>query len=163
MKKLLIMRHAKTEVQEIFRSDFVRNLTHNGREQAQIQGKFLSVLPFDPALILVSPATRTQQTLEELLPITEWKNYEIITKDKLYHASLSTLLEIIGNVEDEVEQLMLVGHNFGVLELVQHLSQEFVEKFKIGSLALMHLNINHWSEMNPANSERIYLKEPLDE
>jgi phosphohistidine phosphatase len=163
MKKLLIMRHAKTEIQEIFRSDFVRDLTHNGIVQAQSQGKFLSVLPFEPQLILVSPSTRTQQTLEESLPMTQWDNPEIKTQDDLYHASLATLIDTVSEVSDEVDELMIIGHNFGVLELVQHLSGEYIEKFRTGAMALFHADIESWKGFVPEVSERIYLKEPLDE
>ncbi len=163
MKELLIMRHAKTESSEFFRSDFARNLTTNGVAQSQLQGKYLSLLPFEPDKVLVSSSNRTRQTLTELLPYTEWKDVDIETIDKLYHSSLQDLLEVIEEVGEEVDRLMIVSHNFGVLELVQHLSSDFIPKFKTGTLALFKLNTDNWQDINRQLAERVYIKEPLDE
>lgn len=163
MKKLLIMRHAKTEAQDIFGSDFVRNLTSNGAVQAQIQARFISILPFVPELILVSPSNRTQQTLAEMTPILDWPNTEIKTKDKLYHASRTQLLKILSEVDDSIDRVMLIGHNFGLLELVQHFSTSFIPKYKTGSLALFHFNDQSWNTISSETAELIYLKAPMDE
>jgi len=163
MKKLLIMRHAKTESAEIFRSDFVRNLTPNGVSQALKQGKFLSLLSFEPQKILVSPSNRTIQTLENLLPETQWENSIVEVKDNLYHCNVSNLLKIINTADDEISNFMLIGHNFGMLELVQHFSNEYIEKFSTGSMAMFEFDVANWSEVEPENANQIYLKTPLDD
>lgn len=163
MKKLLLMRHAKTESAEIFRSDFVRNLTPNGVSQAVNQGKFLSLLPFEPQIILVSPANRTIQTLEAILPETQWEEAEVQVKDNLYHCNVSNLLKIINTMDDEIGNLMLIGHNFGMLELVQHFSTDYVEKFSTGSIAMFEFGVSRWAEIEPENANQIYLKSPLDD
>ncbi len=163
MKKILIMRHAKTEVQEIFRSDFVRNLTISGMDEAHRQGQFLSLLPFKPNLILVSPSNRTMQTLENLLPSSLWENFEIKIQDNLYHAGLAKILEIIAQVDNGVDELMLIGHNFGVMDLVAHLSNQILEKFKPSSLSLFELNIESWQNLSSENASLKYLKGPNDE
>jgi len=163
MKKILIMRHAKTETQEIFGSDFVRNLTSNGIIQAQIQAKFISILPFRPDLILLSPSNRTQQTLAEMIPIVDWPDTHVAAKDKLYHASVSQLLKIISEVDNSLDNLMIIGHNFGLLELVQHFSKDYIAKYKTGSLALFHFNDTSWQTLSAESAELIYLKAPMDE
>ncbi len=163
MKRLLIMRHAKTESPEIFRSDFVRNLTINGQDHAYAQGKFLSILPFQPQLILVSPSNRTIQTLDNLLPASLWEDVEVKVQDNLYHANINTLLKTINEMDDSIDDLMIVGHNFGVLELVQHYSSGFINQFKPGTLTLFHFETNHWKETEPEIASNIYLKSPSDE
>lgn len=157
------MRHSKTEAQEIFGSDFVRNLTANGHNQTEIQAKFMALLPFHPDLVLVSPANRTQQTLQGLLPHLSWDKTHFETKDKLYHASLSQLLDIISNTKDEIEELMIIGHNFGLLELVQQFTGQYIPKFKTGSLALYHFNVDSWSQLQIENAELKFIKAPLDD
>jgi len=157
------MRHAKTESAEIFRSDFVRNLTPNGNSQATKQGKFLSLLPFEPQQILVSPSNRTIQTLEGLLPETQWENASVHVQDNLYHCNVSNLLKIINTTDNEINNLMLIGHNFGMLDLVQHFSKEYIEKFSTGSMAMFEFDVHNWAEIEPENANQIYIKSPLDD
>jgi len=163
MKKLLIMRHAKTEAQAVYGSDFARNLTSKGLRQTQIQSQFISPKPFTPELILVSPSNRTQQTLNEFLRGVDWPKTQVETKKKLYHASKTELLKIISEVDEKVDNLMLIGHNFGVLELVQFFLNEFIPKYKTASLALFHFSDSEWNSLTSEQAKLIYLKAPLDE
>lgn len=163
MKELLIMRHSKTESQGFHGKDFSRNLTEKGIAQSESQGQFLASQPFVPQKIIVSPSNRTQQTLAYLLPKTEWSNTEVQSIDKLYHASLSILLKTISETNEEIQRLMIIGHNFGVLDLVQYFSNEYLNKYKTGSISLFQFQVESWSLLEANVATKMYLKAPVNE
>ena len=62
--QLFILRHA--EAVDFAPSDFARDLTPKGREQAHSVGQFMKKQELAPALVLASPYARAWQTAEEL-------------------------------------------------------------------------------------------------
>ncbi|MBL7836582.1 MAG: histidine phosphatase family protein [Bacteroidetes bacterium] len=127
MKTLVLLRHAKTEGQSLIKSDFDRQLTDVGKaRQLKISEKLIS-LGVQPGIILCSPAKRTKETLDELLSATKW-SAPVHFIDSLYHASASEILNTIKSFETDNSSLMVIGHNFGISNLANLLSQSGAEE-----------------------------------
>jgi phosphohistidine phosphatase len=119
MRRLMLLRHAKTEPDAPSGSDIDRRLDDRGRSDAADIGAWLTRHRPTPDLVLVSSAVRAQQTWQlaqgsmqgALQPL-------VVTVPELYGAGPSRLLEIIHAVGGEDRQgLMVVGHNPGLHEL----------------------------------------------
>ena len=161
MKELTIIRHAKTEQADINQSDFERRLLPKGLEQCKAQGAFLKRNCPEPELILISSAYRTIQTYEELINITLWDKHENAKLKSLYMASAESLINKIAEQSTNIKKLMIIGHNFGVANLVSFLSGKMLMKYKTGSIAHFHINTDDWVNITPNNSKLIYLESPL--
>ena len=64
MRRLLLLRHSKTERPEPGERDRDRKLTERGRLDAPIIGAYMARHRFIPDRVLVSPAIRTRETWE---------------------------------------------------------------------------------------------------
>jgi phosphohistidine phosphatase len=153
MKILTLLRHAKSGWDDPVARDFDRPLNPRGRRAARTIGREMKAqgLAFD--LVMASPARRVIETLEEVAA-----TYGPLGRDydqRVYLASAATLLEIVRAMPDEVERLLLVGHNPGLEELALCLSGrdegglrgEVEVKYPTGTVAQIELPVESWAEV----------------
>lgn len=118
MRRLILLRHAKTETDAPSGKDHDRRLEERGRSDAAAIAGWLAQHDLLPGQVLVSTATRTRQTwdiLAGLFPARSEPQVEHLPE--LYSASASQLLQAIHEVSAGIDRLMLVGHNPGLQEL----------------------------------------------
>jgi phosphohistidine phosphatase len=120
MRRLLLLRHAKTETESPTGQDHDRRLDDRGHRDAAEIGGWIGRHPPFPDRVLVSPAVRAYQTWE-----VAWEAMkglvprpEVEFLPELYGADPTELLHTIrmASVSDP-KRLMLVGHNPGMHEL----------------------------------------------
>ena len=63
MKKLLLLRHAKSSWGAADLTDFERPLNERGRRDAPLVGEFIREQGLRPDLVISSPAQRTRETI----------------------------------------------------------------------------------------------------
>jgi phosphohistidine phosphatase len=152
MKTLTLLRHAKSGWDDPVGRDFDRPLNPRGRKAARTVGREMKAegLAFD--LVLASPARRVIETLEEVA--TGFGGIGPHYDQRLYLASTATLLEIVRATPDEVERLLVVGHNPGLEELALCLSRrddglrgEVELKYPTGTVAQIGLPVERWAEV----------------
>ncbi|HEY1999325.1 phosphohistidine phosphatase SixA [Paraburkholderia sp.] len=99
---LILWRHAEAE--DSAPSDLARQLTTRGRKQAQAMAKWLRARLEEDAVILVSPATRTVQTVESLTD-----QYRVM-RELAPGASVDDVLNAAGWPEGIAATVVIVGH-----------------------------------------------------
>lgn len=108
MRTLILMRHAKTEANNAM-GDKARELTPRGQQEAAVAG--LAMKPLGVSHVLCSTAVRTRQTLTWLgLRTPEGGDVPVEYMDVLYYGSTDDLLQRIGEIDDEVNTLLVIGH-----------------------------------------------------
>lgn len=123
MKRLTLVRHGHAEARAEG-GDFYRALSVQGRAEILRAGTTLSARIPAPDSMLASEAQRTRETAQLLHE--HLKSVAVIETSKaLYHASSSTLLEVIGSTPKSVQHLLLVGHNPGLSELALRWARQF--------------------------------------
>ncbi|MFN3233253.1 MAG: SixA phosphatase family protein [Alphaproteobacteria bacterium] len=156
MKRLMLLRHAKSSWEKPGQADIDRPLNHRGERAARLMGTYLQQQGREPELILCSTARRTRETVAGLLEQFATAP-EIRFDEKLYLAAPHEILELISDVPDSVRRLMVVGHNPGMHELALQLVAEdktgalgaLREKFPTAALAHFKLEIDHWPDIGP--------------
>ncbi|MDI9498412.1 MAG: histidine phosphatase family protein [Bacillota bacterium] len=108
MKKLYLLRHAKSSWDNPDLGDYNRPLNKRGKRQARAMGRFFQEQGFEIDLILCSGAQRTRQTLELILEFYDYQG-EIEYRDELYESSVSILQNLIRRAKSDT--LLLIGHN----------------------------------------------------
>lgn len=126
MKKLILLRHAKSSWKDMSISDFDRPLNGRGIKDAPIMAELMRKknIPFD--LILSSSAKRTSDTAYIFINILKYKN-KILFLDDLYLASSTTILNRIKILDESYKNILVVSHNPGITDLVNYLGDAFVE------------------------------------
>jgi phosphohistidine phosphatase len=123
MRRLMLLRHAKTETEAPSGKDHDRRLDDRGRSDAADIGAWMARHRHVPDLVLVSTAVRAQQTWQIVTAAMRATSNAIsqpLAADlpELYGAGPSQLLQIIHAVDTENPQrLLIVGHNPGLHEL----------------------------------------------
>ena len=119
MRKLILLRHAHAESATAGQSDRDRPLSREGLAEAEAAGRWLKDHGHLPDRILCSPATRTLQTLEQVLLALGY--LEQRTESRIYDATPGTLMQV-ADEHRECGTLMIVGHNPGLEQTVALLS-----------------------------------------
>jgi phosphohistidine phosphatase len=68
---------------------------------------------------------------------------ELRFDQRIYEASAVRLLEVISQIEEEKSEVLLVGHNPGMEELLQVLTDK-VERMNTGTLAKISIGTTKW-------------------
>jgi phosphohistidine phosphatase len=125
MKRIILMRHAAAIKSNLI-SDFNSQLSGMGESQAIAAGNFVTNLGIDR--VLVSPTKRTTQTLSIILQHAEIPEIESVRA--LYESSSSKIIEIIAGTADNINNLMILGHNPTIYQLVLELAQNSSKEYE---------------------------------
>jgi phosphohistidine phosphatase len=123
VKRLLLLRHAKSSWDNPARADFERPLNERGRRAAPLVGRFMREQQLRPDLILCSPAERARQTAA-LVAEAAGLDAPLRYDERIYEATAARLVEVVTQTEETAGELLLVGHNPGMEELLELLTGE---------------------------------------
>jgi phosphohistidine phosphatase len=166
MKRLYLLRHAKSSWDDPTLADEDRPLAPRGRRAAKVMAKHLRGEGVAPELVLCSPSRRTRQTLKRIAPGLG-KSADVQIEPELYSASSAALLEVLHEVPEEVESVMLIGHNPGIQDLALSLAGAGSEitrvrrKFPTAALATLEL-AGSWHELAPGSAELMSFVKPKE-
>jgi phosphohistidine phosphatase len=119
-----------------------------------------------PELVLCSTARRARETLEGIEPALG--TAALCLEDELYAAGAPGLLERLRRVPDQVESVMLIGHNPDLEDLALGLARpspvasELAVKYPTGALAVLAFSASTWDELDSDTCELVDLVRPRD-
>jgi phosphohistidine phosphatase len=145
MKTLLLMRHAKSSWKDSELKDFDRPLNKKGKKTAPLMGHMIADQELVPDRIICSPAVRARQTAEAFVKTSGYKG-EIEFNEGYYMGEPNSYIEPLAKLPDEVERVLIVGHNPGLEALLQLLTSR-IESLSTGAIAYLVLSISHWQEL----------------
>lgn len=174
MKVLGLLRHAKSEWDDMAKRDFDRGLNDRGRRGAALIGDHIRSHGIEWDMLVASPAVRVRETLSEGVP-----EINVAWDDRLYLASTDTIFEVLQEhgskvlegSDEEPETIMISGHNPGlqemVLELVSparenDLFKEACVKFPTATYAVLECKIDSWADLKPRCAELKHFARPRD-
>ncbi len=145
MKRLYLMRHAKSDWDGAFSSDHERRLAPRGRRAAQTVGRFLSSVGA-PQAVVTSSAVRARTTVEIAAKAGGWECGVEVT-DALYGCSPEALLGVSRTADDAVERLLLAGHEPAWSETAGRLVGAASIRMVTAAVACIDLPIVSWNEI----------------
>jgi phosphohistidine phosphatase len=159
MKTLLILRHGKAEPRNIDERDFDRKLAISGRLQAEMTGNTIAVREGTPDLIYSSSAPRAWETARIVAEKVSYSLENIRTDGELYMATSLWLRHLLGNIGDEIISCILVGHNPGLTDLINHFGVR-LDHLPTASVAAFQFDANSWKEIAAENAHFLWLYVP---
>jgi phosphohistidine phosphatase len=146
-KQLLLLRHAKSSWDDPSLADEDRPLAPRGRKAAKRLGAYVRRERIAVGVVLCSSAKRARETLDLVRPPGE-----IVIERELYHATAAELLERLRRVPDEVDAVMLIGHEPAIRDLAVGLvgpeSELADRKFPTAGLATLTFT-GPWTTLAP--------------
>ena len=169
-RQLFVLRHAKSSWDDPGLDDHERPLAPRGREAVALLANHIRENHIRPAQVLCSSARRTKETLEAVAP-----EGERLIEPELYGATDAGILERLKQVPDEIDSVMVIGHNPAMQALVLRLAgqdsgqpsepnpdlEAVKNKFPTGALATLSFE-GAWSELEPGRATLTALVRPRE-
>lgn len=143
MPTLQVLRHA--QAQAFAARDHERALTEDGSADARAVGRLIAVAGV-PGRVLVSPARRTRQTLEEAMGAGSW-DADVVATDALYGGDATEVLQALATGAGDHGSVLLVGHEPWCSGVVGMLTGAQV-RMGTASLATMQVGPG-WDALDP--------------
>ena len=147
MKKLTLIRHAKSSWEFPELMDYDRPLNSRGLKNAPEMGNRIAAKGIKPDLIVSSPALRAITTAGLIADRLGYAAERIVEIDQIYDAWLDDLVKVIHQVADDIHHLFLIGHNPGLLDLAKHFSHFEVLKFPTCAVVQIEFNTTKWKNL----------------
>ena len=144
MRTLYLLRHAKSSWKEPAQADFERPLANRGRKACEIVARMIQDRGLEFDLVLCSTAIRARETIDLVSKYAKLKS-ELRFDERIYEATVSELLEILSQLENDRKNVLLVGHNPGFEDLL-HVFSGADQRFPTAAMAKIKLKISKWSE-----------------
>ncbi len=160
MKRLVLLRHAKSSWADPGSSDLERPLNARGRAAAERMGEWLRDQQASFDLVVASPAVRVTETLEQLA-VGYGSRFEVEFRAQIYEAALGTMLSTVRAIPEPVRIVLMVGHCPGLqllaLDLArpdaQGLRGQVAAKLPTAGLVEIRLDAAEWGAVGPETGE----------
>lgn len=158
MKKLYLVRHAKSSWDDITLEDFDRPLNKRGENDAPFMGKVLNKKSIIADIIISSPSKRTKQTLQlinEQFPFP----LKIIYDEDIYETTLAGLESVIQHIDNKYENIFLFGHNPSLNSFVEkYINMD--ENIPTCGVVGIQFDCKSWKEISPNNAKKLFFEYP---
>lgn len=161
MKKLYLIRHAKSSWKDTSLSDYDRPLNKRGEHNSLFMGERLAKWGVMPDIILSSSARRAYLTAKNIAKMIGYSKQKIHFTNDIYEASLQDLLQTIQAIDNAHQSAFLIGHNPSLNMLLDYLVPDnFVENIVTTGIVELELNIDKWEELSPNTTQFIAFEYP---
>lgn len=144
------MRHGKAE-NGYDKTDYKRKLIPKGIKRNLKIGQKLLDRKGEFDAILCSKAVRTTETAEFMADLFNFPQADIKKHKEFYLAPPLLMLESLYALDNTISNVLLVGHNPGVSELVTSLSGQLIDWLPTSTLIALKFDTNKWEEISRAN------------
>lgn len=158
-KTLTIVRHADAVNRYPEMRDRDRMLSVAGVKAAYRMAYACQQVAEQPQLVLCSPAARAMHTAAIYLQEMSIPLERLRLVDRIYASSLRVLLDVVGDIDPQVERLMLFGHNPEFSQLVQYLCPQGPAQLPTGGTVTLSLRTEAWNDLQEGSGKLLsYLK-----
>lgn len=158
MRRLLLMRHGKSDWDAPYAADHERPLARRGERAARAMGEVLQKINQIPDAVVSSSALRARATAE-LARVSGGWSCPLVIAEGIYGAGPHEVLRIAATHGNDAERLMLVGHEPTWSQLVGTLTGART-RVKTGTVVAIDLDIEDWREVPYAEGVLAYLLNP---
>ena len=146
MKTLFLLRHAKALLYSQNNSDIDRPITGDGKREAEIVGELLLKNKELPKLMISSKALRAITTARIVAQKINYPEKEIVINKNIYKAGSKKLQTIIEEIDNKIDSLMLVGHNPGISDLIEDLTDSIIGFIPTAGLVCLINKSKNWGD-----------------
>jgi len=146
VRELFLLRHAKSSWDDPALSDFERPLNSRGKEDAPLMGEHIERLGIKPDLVLSSPAKRAKKTAKIVAHKLGYSEERIEWLDRIYEASVQTLLYTVCQLPKEAKRVMIVGHNPALTMLANILGDVAIDNIPTAGIVGIAFDSSDWHE-----------------
>jgi phosphohistidine phosphatase len=160
MKKIVMVRHAKSSWANIGQTDFDRDLNDRGqRDATEMAHRLVKKINID--VFVSSPAKRAKKTCEAFCKVYQLSKDKIIFIDRLYHAAAEIFFQEIANLDDNIECAAIFSHNPGITDFVNTLCKQVkIDNMPTCATFAISIDIKSWKDFRTAEKGFLFFDYP---
>ncbi len=160
MKQIILIRHAKSSWKDYTIDDFDRPLNKRGKRDAPFMAEKLRDRGLVIDLIISSPANRAITTAKTFAEILGYSADNIRQDKSIYEAATQTIISIINELEDEVNTVILFGHNPAFTYAANYLSGIRIDNVPTCGIVCMESSAENWKSVRDENTKFVFFDFP---
>lgn len=160
MKTLTILRHAKSSWKDTGLSDHDRPLNKRGERDAPMMAERIQQAGIRPSLILSSPAVRAWATAKEMARQLAYPIEFLQRDERLYHAGLQRIIQVLSQQDDGFSSIMIVAHNPGLTEFANYLVPGLTHNIPTSGVVSVQVDTEDWNLDTAKNAELVLYDYP---
>ena len=147
MKKLYLVRHAKSSWKEEGIKDFDRPLKGRGIRDAHTTAQWLQKQEEAPELMISSPATRAMHTALIFAQELQYPFSDIHIEANLYHGDRDDILQALAKLDNSIHSVFLFGHNPTLTNFVNHCIDHIIDNVPTTGVACLKFESEDWKAL----------------
>ncbi|MFJ4187600.1 SixA phosphatase family protein [Kitasatospora sp. NPDC089509] len=169
-RRIIVLRHAKADWPDGV-DDHDRPLADRGRQQAPDAGRWLVDSGINPDFVLCSTALRTRETWKLAAHELPKRARRTVYEERIYEASPGEIIAVLQETPEEFADVVLVGHNPGVLGLTQVLAGDSgdvdaLNRLRLGGFPTAAIAVlsfgGSWKDVEPGVAALVSYHTPQD-
>jgi phosphohistidine phosphatase len=160
LRRITLLRHAKSDWGNPALSDFDRPLNQRGKRNLKLMGERLQKNGVRPSLVISSNAVRAITTARAIAEAIGYPVEFIQREPDLYLASPRTILNIISREGTGYNDLMIVGHNPGLTELANMICTTPIDNLPTCGAYAVDIDIDDWLDLANTQGSLNYFEYP---
>lgn len=162
-RRLTLLRHAKSSWKDPALADLDRPLTKRGRRDADAMASRMVAHGATFSVVLASPARRARETIGRMLVSLPAQDAQLSFDQRFYTFERDTLVDALRQTDDGLDDIMIVGHNPALHEILQWLTNETIADFPTCAAAQVVLTLPRWSKLKQGCGELMWVLAPTKE
>jgi len=148
MRRLTLVRHAKSDWSLPGQNDWDRPLNKRGQRDAPEMARRLRSRRLKPDMILSSPAVRALTTATVMARELKVPAALVQQDERLYLASPADLLAVVRELGGEAKHVMVFGHNRGITEWANELSEgDQIDNLPTCGVFTAQFDVSSWGDL----------------
>lgn len=160
MKKLFLIRHAKSSWDEEGLTDFERPLNKRGKRDAPFMASLLNKEKIIPDFIISSPANRAISTAQIFAEELNYPSEKILIEKIIYLSGIKELEEIVQSIPDTYKTVLLFGHNPSLTYYANHLGNKFIDNIPTCGIVGLEFKNKSWREVERGICKTFFFEYP---
>jgi phosphohistidine phosphatase len=157
---LTLLRHAKSSWQDPALTDMERPLNKRGRRDAVAMALRLQEHGATFKTIFSSPARRTRETIARMLLTLPSQEAHLTFDQGFYTFDCDGLLQAIRQLDDQVNDVMVVGHNPAMHDTLRWLTGAPIATFPTCAAAQLTLDLPRWTNIRKGSAQLNWVLQP---
>ncbi len=151
MKRIYVVRHAKSSWGDLSLADIDRPLNKRGTRDAPFMGGKCKSKGYIPDMLISSNANRAMSTAKIFCTVLGLEADKLSYEKSLYHAPEDTYLNVCFGLEMDIESVMLFGHNPGITYLANSVADKYIDNVPTCGVLVIDASIENWNELDFSN------------
>ncbi|QTN39301.1 histidine phosphatase family protein [Cryomorphaceae bacterium] len=159
MKKLFIVRHAKSSWKMAELDDVDRPLKGRGVRDAYNTAEWLTEQGELPELLVSSPATRALHTALIFARRMNIPFADVRIEESIYGADTHHLRQLVASLSDDYSSVMIFGHNPTITHFVNYCIEHHIDHVPTTGVACLKFDVTSWAQID-RNAELMFFDYP---